>query len=557
MTDNLDRDSEFARRAVERRLLSRTDVQEALQLQERYRSAGTEVPSLPRILVNTNKMAKDAASDLLRQIHEESHGRIAGPSARMSAQSGGLSRVPSGAQGSSRAPNAGQMGGAPLVPPGYLAPPPASPVGPPIPGHAIPQITGPRRETPQLGIPPPNLSHQGGPGAPPPPNHPITANPPRIAPIEAYAQDKSDPTGIISVHAADDAHVTRQMTPPSGILGSSSPGSSFDPASPEARLAGLGATVLRTQIPGYKILEVLGEGSMGVVYRAKQLSMDRIVALKILSPEKCRDNNLVQQFLREAQAIGRLNHPNVIRVHEVSRSGDAYYYSMEYVDGVVIADILDDLPGGFMNWRRAMAIGVQVLQALEHGMANGIIHREIRPDSIMVSEGDNAKLADLGLVRDEQSRFLEGENSHYVAPEQVRGERSDIRTDIYCLGCVLYLATTGEPPFSGSAPRDVLHKRLVANVPDPCEVNPEISRRCGDIIRRMMAKDRRERYQRPSEVVADIERAIMEQEKPKPKPRLASSGPKGTVRSRGRLGRAGRAGGSLRRGRSSRFRRRR
>lgn len=546
MSDSLERDSEFARRAVERRLVSRTDVQEALKLQDRYRSAGSEVPSLPRILVNTNKIPKDTASDLLRQIHEDSQGRIAGPSARLPAQPG-PARVPSGGIISSRrlTPD-GQP-----IPSGFIAPPP--PTSPPIPAGAVPQITGPRRETPALGIPPNNLPHQGGPrgvnAPPPPPNHPMVAQPPRVANIEPYMQDKSDPTGMVY----SDPEMTRQMTPPSGILNPGSPSGSFDPNTAEARIAGLGATVLRTQIPGYKILEVIGEGSMGVVYRAKQLSMDRIVALKILSPEKCRDNNLVQQFLREAQAIGRLNHPNVIRVHEVSRSGDAYYYSMEYVDGVVIADILDDLPGGFMDWRRALAIGVQVLQALEHGATNNIIHREIRPDSIMVSEGDNAKLADLGLVRDEHTRFLEGENSHYVAPEQVRGERADTRTDIYCLGCVMYLATTGEPPFSASSPREVLNKRLVMQVPDPCEVNPEIGRRCGDIIRKMMAKDRRERYQRPMEVVADMERAILEQDKPKP--RMGSSGPKGTVRPRtGRAGRAGRVG---RRGRVGRFRRRR
>ncbi|HTL53337.1 MAG TPA: serine/threonine-protein kinase [Planctomycetota bacterium] len=554
MSDALDRDSEFARRAVERRLLSRTDIQEALKLQDRYRSAGVEVPSLPRILVNTNKIPKDTATDLLRAIHEDSRGRIPGPSARMGAVTSGTGRVPSGGQASvTRVGPDGQP-----IPPGFSAPPPQS--VPPIPGHVVPQISPPRRDTPQLGIPPANLSHQGGPGAPPPPNHPMApaAPPPnrppapRVAQIEPYKQDKSDPSGMFGANQAS-GEMTRQMTPPSGILNPNQHAStgSFDPSSAEAKLAGLGATVLRTQIAGYKILEVIGEGSMGIVYRAKQLSMDRIVALKILSPEKCRDNNLVQQFLREAQAIGRLNHPNVIRVHEVSRSGDAYYYSMEYVDGVVIGDILDDLPGGFMDWRRAFAIGVQVLQALEHGLSNNIIHREIRPDSIMISEGDTAKLADLGLVRDEQSRFLEGENSHYVAPEQVRGERADSRTDIYCLGCVLFLAVTGEPPFSGSSPREVLNKRLATNVPDAVEINAEISRRCGDIIKKMMAKDRRERYQRPAEVIADMERALVEQDKPKP--RLASSGPKGTIRSRGRLGR----GGGMRRGRSTRFRRRR
>jgi serine/threonine protein kinase len=267
----------------------------------------------------------------------------------------------------------------------------------------------------------------------------------------------------------------------------------------EAILQGLGATVLRGEIKGYKILQVVGEGSMGTVYRAHQISMDRIVALKVLTQTK--NQAFVEQFLTEARNAGRLNHPNLIRVHEVGRSGTLYYYSMEYVDGLTLGELMDEFEGGRLDPKRAVNIFLQIAAALDHGYRMNIIHREIRPKSIMITEGDQAKLDGLGLTKDETTRFLMGENAHYVAPEQAKGQQPDTRSDMYCLGCCLFHALTGEPPFTGGGPKEILGRRIIVEPPDPRQVNPAIPDELAVICMKMMARDNKARYQTPAELV--------------------------------------------------------
>jgi len=274
----------------------------------------------------------------------------------------------------------------------------------------------------------------------------------------------------------------------------------------EMLLKGLGATVLRGEIKGYKILEVIGEGSMGVVYRAHQISMDRIVALKVLPAEKTKDQDFVRQFLDEARNAGRLNHPNLIRVHEVGQYKGLYYYSMEYVDGLTLGEVMDEMEGGRLEAKRAVSIFMQVSAALDHGQRSGIIHREVRPDVIWVTEGDQTKLQDLGLTKDENSRFLEGENAYYVAPEQVKGGEPDTRSDIYSLGCCLYHSLTGEPPFQGGGPKEILGRRLLTEPPSPCDDNPDVPRELGAISTKMMARDITQRFQTPGEIVEALKK---------------------------------------------------
>jgi serine/threonine-protein kinase len=265
-------------------------------------------------------------------------------------------------------------------------------------------------------------------------------------------------------------------------------------------LQGLGATVLRGEIKGYKILQVVGEGSMGTVYRAHQISMDRIVALKVLTQTK--NQAFVEQFLTEARNAGRLNHPNLIRVHEVGRSGTLYYYSMEYVDGLTLGELMDEFEGGRLDPKRAANIFLQIAAALDHGYRMNIIHREIRPKSIMITEGDQAKLDGLGLTKDEVTRFLSGENAHYVSPEQAKGQPADTRSDVYSLGCCMYHALTGEPPFTGTGgPKEILGRRLITDVPDPRQVNPSIPPDLATVCMTMMARDTKSRYQTPAELM--------------------------------------------------------
>ncbi|MCW8132755.1 MAG: serine/threonine protein kinase [Planctomycetota bacterium] len=318
----------------------------------------------------------------------------------------------------------------------------------------------------------------------------------------------------------------------------------------EMLLKGLGATVLRGEIKGYKILEVIGEGSMGVVYRAHQISMDRIVALKVLPPERTKDTEFVRQFLDEARNAGRLNHPNLIRVHEVGQYKGLYYYSMEYVDGLTLGEMMDEFEGGRLEPKRAVNIFAQVAAALDHGFRSGIIHREIRPDTIWITEGDQAKLDGLGLTKDEASRFLEGENAYYVSPEQVKGIDADTRSDIYCLGCCVYHCLTGEPPFQGGGPKEILGRRLLAEPPDPSSDNTDVPRELAQISMKMMSRDIMQRFQTPAEVMDALKKVAFGSPTSALKPTTKSGAPVRPARRRLR-GRMGASGGVRRR----RFRR--
>ena len=269
----------------------------------------------------------------------------------------------------------------------------------------------------------------------------------------------------------------------------------------EALRKGMGALAVRKDlVKGYKILHVKGEGSMGTVYRAHQLSMDRTVALKVLPPERTRDQRFVEEFLSEARNAGRLNHPNLIHVHEVNKSGDVYYYSMEYIEGVRLDEWMDECEGGRVDPKRAAQVFIQVAGALDYGFRAGVIHREIRLNSIMVCEDGQAKLADLGLTKGEQTRFLDGENAAYVAPEQVTNDPVDTRTDIYCLGCCLFHCLTGETPFEGSSPKEVLYRRLTTPTPNPLDYNPNLPPDLAKVVMKMMARHQGDRYQSPGEV---------------------------------------------------------
>jgi len=263
----------------------------------------------------------------------------------------------------------------------------------------------------------------------------------------------------------------------------------------------MGALAVRKDlVKGYKILQVKGEGSMGTVYRAHQLSMDRTVALKVLPPEKTRDQRFVEEFLSEARNAGRLNHPNLIHVHEVNKSDDVYYYSMEFIEGVRLDEWMDECEGGRVDPKRAVQVFIQIAGALDYGFRAGVIHREIRLNSIMVCEDGQAKLADLGLTKGEQTRFLDGENAAYVAPEQITNQPVNTRTDIYCLGCCLFHCLTGETPFEGSTPKEVLSRRLTAPTPNPLDYNPSLPPDLARVVMKMMARNPGDRYQTPAEV---------------------------------------------------------
>ncbi len=267
------------------------------------------------------------------------------------------------------------------------------------------------------------------------------------------------------------------------------------------------------QIEGYRLIAKLGEGSMGAVYQAKQLSMDRLVAIKVLAPRLSRNQKFVERFMREARAVAKLNHINIISGIDVGESNGINYFAMEYVNGPTLMSILKR--GGAIDEKRALNIAVQIARALEHANKNGLVHRDIKPDNIMISKDGTAKLCDLGLAKEagdeagsatEQGSFVGTPN--YISPEQARGEPDiDSRSDIYSLGATFFHMVTGRPPFSGSA-AVVMTKHISEDPPAASDVNPEISSGTSHLIKIMMAKDRKDRYQTPTDLIDDMELTI-------------------------------------------------
>jgi predicted Ser/Thr protein kinase len=330
------------------------------------------------------------------------------------------------------------------------------------------------------------------------------------------------PAHLIDAQPSAPAHPQKPVKPPSvpALATPAPPVPKFTAAPPakpvpkdteSAILKGMGALVLSKElmeIKGYQIESVVGEGAMGVVYKAVQLSMEREVALKVLPPERTKDSKFVEEFLAEARNAGRLNHPNLIRVHEVGKSGSLFFYSMEYIEGHRLDEMMDECDNGRLDPKQTVNIFSQVASALDYGFRSGIIHREVRPNAVMITADGLAKLADLGLVKDEQNRFLIGENAYYVAPEQATGKFVDTRSDIYSLGCCMFQALTGERPFDeGGTPKEVLLRRLHAPPPNPAAFNPKLPPELTRIVVRMMQREASHRFQTPGEVVDALKKA--------------------------------------------------
>ncbi|RME76212.1 MAG: serine/threonine protein kinase [Planctomycetota bacterium] len=267
------------------------------------------------------------------------------------------------------------------------------------------------------------------------------------------------------------------------------------------------------EIPGYEILGVLGTGGMGTVYKARQRSLDRIVALKVLAPEAALDPAYLRRFLTEARALARLNHENIIAGIDVGEAGGYRYFAMEYVDGLSLDQLIER--DGPLEEKRALRIAMQVARALAHAHGQGLVHRDVKPQNIMVADGDRVKLCDLGLAMTERERAeARGRGKavgtpHYVSPEQARGEQAiDIRSDIYSLGATLYHALTGAPPFEGSSAMVLMTKHLTEPPEPPHRRRRGISRHVSALVLAMMAKAREQRHQHPIELLEDMERVL-------------------------------------------------
>ncbi len=265
------------------------------------------------------------------------------------------------------------------------------------------------------------------------------------------------------------------------------------------------------QIPGYQLQKRVGAGAMAVVYRAKQLSLDRIVAVKVLPRKLSRSAEFVERFYREGKAAAALNHNNIVQAIDVGEAGGFHYFVMEFVEGCTV---YDEVAGGKVySEREAIDIVHQVAEALEHAHDRGIIHRDVKPKNIMLTTERVAKLADMGLARaatDLEAAMAEAGRAYgtpyYISPEQIRGEvHIDKRADIYSLGATFYHMVTGRVPFEGPTPSAVMHKHLKEPLVPPDHINTKLTAGAAAMIEMMMSKDRDKRYASCKELIEDLD----------------------------------------------------
>jgi serine/threonine protein kinase len=265
------------------------------------------------------------------------------------------------------------------------------------------------------------------------------------------------------------------------------------------------------EIQGYTLRKRIGQGAMGTVYLARQNSMKRDVAIKVLSKELAQNPDFIQRFHREARASAKLHHPNIINGIDFGEFCGIHYFVMEYIQGKTLHQLLEQGP---LSETKALEILKEVVIALEVAYQAQLIHRDIKPDNIMISEETGeVKLLDFGLVKQKgsnQATQIEATlgTPNYVSPEQARGEEVDCRADIYSLGATLFHLVTGKPPFSGENPLIVLSKHLFQPLPDPKELNPEISAHCANLIFKMMEKEKEKRFQNPTELLSSLQNIL-------------------------------------------------
>jgi eukaryotic-like serine/threonine-protein kinase len=273
------------------------------------------------------------------------------------------------------------------------------------------------------------------------------------------------------------------------------------------------------QIPGYMVLGKLGAGAMAVVYKARQLSLDRIVAIKVLPKRFTENQEYVERFYKEGKAAGKLNHPNIVQAVDVGEANGHHYFVMEYVEGKTL---YDDLSAGKVYGEiEAINVIIQVAEALKHAHSVGLIHRDVKPKNIMINKEGIVKLADMGLARQttdfEAAKMEKGKaygTPYYISPEQIRGEIDvDERADIYGLGATFYHLVTGRVPFMADDPMEVMRKHLRDELIPPDHLNTSLSAGVSEVIEVMMAKNKKDRYNSVEELLVDL-KAVRDGEHP-------------------------------------------
>ncbi|MCL2068901.1 MAG: Stk1 family PASTA domain-containing Ser/Thr kinase, partial [Oscillospiraceae bacterium] len=259
----------------------------------------------------------------------------------------------------------------------------------------------------------------------------------------------------------------------------------------------------------YDIIESIGKGGMANVYKAMDLIDERIVAVKILRDEYLDNTEFLRRFKNESKAIAVLSHPNIVRVYDVSFTDSVHSIVMEYIDGVPLKSYIERQ--GAIEWKHALHFTLQILHALQHAHDKGIVHRDIKPQNIMLLENGDIKVTDFGIARFARSEVRTISDRaigtvHYISPEQAMGGNTDEKSDIYSVGVMLFEMLTGKLPFEAESAMSVAMKQIHSQVTRPRSLNPAIPEGLEEITLRAMQKQQKYRYQSAAEMISDIEK---------------------------------------------------
>ena len=265
------------------------------------------------------------------------------------------------------------------------------------------------------------------------------------------------------------------------------------------------------EIPGIQLMERLGRGSQAIVYKGRQISVDRIVAVKILLSRAARDPEARRRFVQEARSAAKLSHNNIVQAIDAGEAGGYSYFIQEFVDGTTAYDLLKER-GGPLNENEALRIIIQIAEALAHAHSRGFIHRDVKPKNIMLTKEGVAKLADMGLARHTSDAGAALEEAgkafgtpYYIAPEQVMGNPNvDFRADIYSLGATFYEMLTGRPPYAAPTPQQVMQKHVSGTLVPPDHVNPALSAGVSEVVEVMLSKRPKDRYDTTEDLLSDL-----------------------------------------------------